>query len=65
MPKKKLIRVSFHYSDGTVRYLDGKELKKWEEAAHSTALIQYIHSGKTGFEDIKFKEEKRGGIKEK
>jgi len=65
MPKKKLIRVSFHYSNGTVRYLDGKELKKWEEAAHSAATMQYIHSRKTGFEDIKFKEEKRSKIKEK
>lgn len=58
-PEKKLVKVIMEYDDGTSKYIDGEEVEKWDKAAIATAVLYISHFGKTGFEDIKWKQ-KRG-----
>jgi hypothetical protein len=55
-PEKKLGKVVFEYDDGTSKYIDGEELEKWVKAVDGTAVLFHTHFGKTGFEDIKWKQ---------
>lgn len=57
--ERNLIKVTFAYDDGDVEYLDGEDLKKWEDAANFSATMSHIHFGETGFEGIKFKKEQK------
>lgn len=55
---KKLKKVEFHYDNGTVRYLTGKDLELWNKACDACSMLQHAHGGKTGFEDVKWKTRK-------
>ena len=52
---KDLVKVVFEYKDGTKKYLDGSNLKKWVAANASTAMMSFIHGGRSGFEGIVYK----------
>ena len=52
---KKLNKVEFHYDNGTVKYITGKNLELWSKAGETCSMLQWAHGGKTGFEDVKWK----------
>jgi len=59
---KKLKKVELYYDDGTIGYIEGKELEKWVDASAACEGLMYSHGGKTGYEDIKWKTRKEIGF---
>lgn len=43
---KKRIRVVFIYEDGSEYYIDGRELKKWEENMDTAGVYAWTHGVK-------------------
>lgn len=56
--KKVLIKVVLEYDDGSKKFLDGEDLKNWEKANEACASLYWSHFKRTGYEKVKFKEEK-------
>lgn len=51
-----LERVIFEHADGTQRYIDGEELKKWVEFNKVVSQIAQIHEQNPRWESVKWKE---------
>ena len=57
--KKELIKVIFEYSDGSSKYIETEELKKWERMNIDVAMSAMIHHCIPGFDKIVWSEYKR------
>jgi len=56
--EKQLVKVILEYDDGSKRYIDGDDIKKWKKANEACVSLYHAHFGKTGYETIKFKDYK-------
>ena len=57
MEQRELIGVTLTFSDGTKKYLDGEECKKWETYNEQVAIIAMIHGMCPPYDKLNWKEE--------
>lgn len=43
--ERKLIKVTMEYDDRDNVYIEGNDVKKWQEALNSAITLDYIHGG--------------------
>lgn len=41
--KKGLVKVTMQYNNGEVQYIDGEDVKRWQDALDTTMAVAYIH----------------------
>jgi hypothetical protein len=52
-----LTKVTLEYSDGTKKYIDGKDAQKWSTFNEQVAIAAMIHNMNPPWETIEWKEE--------
>ncbi len=56
MPEKTINKVVFEHDDGTLKYLEGQELKNWLDMVSSVCMIAEVHNCNPDWKKIKWKE---------
>jgi hypothetical protein len=51
-----LTKVTFEYSNGTKKYLDGEDLARWDTFCSQVALFAETHGMNPPWETVKWKE---------
>jgi len=50
--EKELVKVVFEYSDGSKKFIETEELKKWNQMNKEVAMMAMIHHCVPGFDKI-------------